>query len=267
MTRGGVCDDADAAITSKRPERCCRCCQRRVLRPRLRARANEARGWQPRGRAAVWHRLSAAARHQGGEAAREASHEERPAEQQGGLGADDRRRCRQRGAPVGQRAHRLGRCRAAPHHLGPHQGQRRREGHRLLRRDGALSQHDQSAREDPQGFHGQGSHRPASGEGLDPGRDAADGLREGVRRRPAHQTRSPDRVNVASGRHGGTALWQVGDYGAPDQPAVPVPAARGSEGEEGVQLLRRAGWPGDVQLGLHDVDVPQREPAHLQGVR
>ena len=58
----------------------------------------------------------------------------------------------------------------------------------------------QSAREDPQGFHGQGPHRPAGGEGLDPGRDAADGGGEGIRRRPARQTRPPDRVDVASGR-------------------------------------------------------------------
>src|SRR5688572_5164601 len=43
---------------------------------------------------------------------------------------------------------------ADPHHLGQNQGQRRCEGHRLLRRDGTLSQHDQSARDDPQGFHG-----------------------------------------------------------------------------------------------------------------
>src|SRR5262245_51707994 len=65
-TRGRGCDDKDSAITSKRPERCGRCCQHRVLRPRLRARArtNEARSWQPCGCATVRHRLSAAARHQ-----------------------------------------------------------------------------------------------------------------------------------------------------------------------------------------------------------
>jgi NitT/TauT family transport system substrate-binding protein len=79
-----------------------------------------------------------------------------------------------------------------------------------------------------------------------------------------------DYLNVSMSHPDATAALlsgKFGDYGAPDQPAVPVPAARGSEGEEGVQLLRRAGWPGDVQLGLHDVEVPQREPAHLQGVR
>ena len=53
--------------------------------------------------------------------------------------------------------------------------------------DAALPQHAQSERQVDQGLHRQGPDRAAGGQGVDPGRDAADGGREGVRRRAAEQ--------------------------------------------------------------------------------
>ena len=45
-------------------------------------------------------------------------------------------------------------------------------------------------RQDDQGLHRQGQDRAAGGQGVDPGGDAADGRRKGVRRGPAEQARS-----------------------------------------------------------------------------
>ena len=159
-----------------------------------------------------------------------------------------------------------GGCRAAPHHLGPNQGQGR-EGHRLLRRDGALSQHHQSDVKTLKDF-------------TDKDRIALPAVKVSIQAVTlqmacekafgAGQHTTLDHLTVSMSHPDATAALLSGKSEITahfDQPAVPVPAARGSEGEEGAQLLRRAGWPDDIQLGLHDVDVPQREPAHLQGVR
>ena len=119
---------------------------------------------------------------------------------QGRLGEVRRRQRDERRAAVEQPAVRLGRRRAADHAVGEDQGQSRREGGVGDQFDAALSQHAQSDREDDQGLHREGQDRAAGGQGVDPGGDAADGRREGLRRGPAREARCTDRVAVAPGR-------------------------------------------------------------------
>ena len=86
------------------------------------------------------------------------------------------------------------------------QGQSRREGGVGDQLDAALPQHAQSERQDDQGLHREGQDRAAGGQGVDPGRHAADGRRKGLRRGPAGEARCADRVDVAPGRAGGAAV-------------------------------------------------------------
>ena len=85
--------------------------------------------------------------------------------------------------------------------VGPHQGQRRRQGDLGHHQHRHLPQHPQPQHQVDPRFHRQGSHRRAFGEGIDPGAVPADRRREGVGPRPARQARSPDRRARASRCH------------------------------------------------------------------
>ena len=91
------------------------------------------------------------------------------------------------------------------HHLEQDAQEYRRQRRRRPQRDAALSQHHRCQRQDDQGFHRQGPHRAAGGQSLDPGRNAADGSRKGVRPRPCRQARRAHRIARPPGRNGGDA--------------------------------------------------------------
>ena len=59
----------------------------------------------------------------------------------------------------------------------------------------------------------------------------------------------------------------VGDHRALRLAAVPVPAAGEARHPHGAELVRRARRAGDVQRGLDDVEVPQRESEALRRLR
>ena len=114
-------------------------------------------------------------------------------------------------------------------------------------------------REVDQGFHGEGQDRAARGQGVDPGGHAADGRRKGLRRGPAGKARRAHRLAVPPRRAGGAPVRRLRDHRALRLAAVPVPAAGEARHPHGAEFLRRARRAGDVQRGVDDVEVPQRE--------
>ena len=130
-------------------------------------------------------------------------------------------------------------------------GEGRARPERVAADAGGARSRDQVA----EGFHRQAPHRAAGREGLEPGDHPADGGREGIRRREICRARSPDRVDVASGRDRRDARRTERDHGELLVGAVPVPPAEEPGDQAAAQL------EGSVPRRS---DVVQRRRRHLE---
>ena len=164
----------------------------------------------------------------------------------------------ERRADLRQRRFRLARHSGHHHDLvedqgHPDRGQGRARPQRVAAdADGARSRHQVD-----QGLQGQPPHRDAGREGLDAGDHAADGGREGIRRRQVQRARSSDRVDGASGRDRRHARRAERGHGEFLLGAVPVPADEEPEHPPHPHQhgpVRRAAV---VQRDRGDLEIPQ----------
>ena len=96
---------------------------------------------------------------------------------------------------------------------------------------------------------------------------AADGCREGVRRRPAEQARRADRDDGASRREAGAAVRPVGDHRAFRLAAVPVPGARAAGMRVVLTSYDVLGGPATFNVVWTTAKFRERESEALRGVR